>query len=85
MDLFHECEIAKKKKKEEEKKHTDGRKQCNKNLWSIKENAVINEYFKFNIQSGTLPGKAIKEEARKRYKILETRNWLLISVKAIIS
>ena len=48
---------------------------------------MINDYFKFNIQSGILPGKAMIEEARKRYKILENRKWLvrLYELKSIIS
>ena len=66
--------------KKAEKKCTDERKHCNKNLWSIEENAVINEYFKFNIQS-ILPEKTMIEEARKRYKILENRKWLVIKAK----
>ena len=77
LESSDKCEIAKKA----EKKCTDGRKHCSKNPWSIEENAVINEHFKFNIQSGILPGKAMIEEARKRYKILKNRKWLVIRAK----
>ena len=67
--------------KKAEEKRADERKYCNKNPWSIEENAVANDYFKFHIQSGILTGKAMIEEARKRYKILEYRKWLVIRAK----
>ena len=71
LEPSDKSEVAKKA----EKKRADGRKHCNKNPWSIEEN------FKLNIQSGILPGKAMIEEARKRYKILENRKWLVIRAK----
>ena len=77
LEPSDKCQVAKKA----EKKRADGRKHYNKNPWSIEKNAVINDYFKFDIQSGILPGKAMIQEARKRYKILENRKLLVIRAK----
>ena len=75
LESSDKCETAKKA----EKKCTDGRKHCSKNPCSIEENAVINEHFNFNIQSGILPGRSYDRGSQE--KIQDSRDQKMVGYK----
>lgn len=64
-----------------EKRKIDGRKGAVKTKWTQEENEIVLSFFKVNIETRTVPSKAMVETAMQEYRILKRRSWLTIRAK----
>ena len=59
----------------------NGRKNATRNPWTSEEISVLKSYFKNNISSLTVPGKAVVKDAQWKCTVLKARSWSVVKAK----
>ena len=57
------------------------RKNATRNSWTPAEISALKSYFKNNISSLTVPGKAVVKDAQRKCTVLKARSWNVVKAK----
>ena len=59
----------------------NGRKNATRNPWTSKEISALKSYFKNNMSSLTVPGKAVAKDPQRKCAVLKARPWRVVKAK----
>ena len=59
----------------------NGRKSATRNSWTQEEISALKSYFRNNISSLTVPGKAVVKDAQRKCTVLKARSWNVVKAK----